>query len=263
MKLASTLLCTLGLIFVGSLTSCEDDSKPTESNDNEDQVKENIVKTSDEALKRHAEAMLRISGTETYSYKRYEAHLNADDSIDYIFTINLLDRAKNDAIENDRTAQMATFGYTGRYNFFFFMDGATKNITSQMLVPSSALAELEVSFENVTNPAYKDIIIDYRVGTSCFRDYYSVLKTIPVQISKADVFKNLGKSDQEVFVIKYEESPKTVAKNIVIYKGEAPTPNFSNPDSVYHFKPEITPTNEVVRTWYYNPVRGKYFTIKD
>lgn len=244
------------------MVSCEDEVKEPTPLEKEDHT-EDLIKTSEAAFRRHAEAQLRITGTEKYDLAIYKDQLNADDSIDYIITVNLLDRAKDNAIKENTTVSSASFGFRGRYNYFFFMDGASKNITSPIVVPSSAMAPLKVTFDNITSPAYKDIIIDYRIGNSCFRDYFSVHNKIPIMVSKADIFMNLGESDQEVFYIQHEPSDITIANNIVIYKGKAETPTFNDPDAIYKYSPTITKTDEIVRTWYFSPRHNKYYIPQD
>lgn len=245
------------MIFV----SCEN-TEEQPSNSTKDNTEESNYLTEDKIV-RHIEAQLNILGNEKYSYHIYEAELNSDDSLDRIVTVNLLDRAMNEAIEAHKVAKMAELGFMGNYNYFFFIDGESQVITSPIVVPSSSKAELQVSFENITSDAHKDFQIDYRIMNDCYRKFYSIDQRIPVQISETEIFQNLGKDDEKAFVVRLEPNENTIAKNIAIYKGVAEKVDVSDPDAVYGITPKITGTDELVRRWYYSPQYKKYYMKKD
>src|SRR5690606_10100100 len=120
----------------------------------------------DEKIIRHIEGNLSIPRTEKYSYKIYKERLNDDDSLDYIITVNRLQKALDEAIESNNIAKRAEMGYMGNFNYFFYMDGLTKEITTAVAVPSSPYAELEVTFDHIKTEAYFDFMVDLRIRNS-------------------------------------------------------------------------------------------------
>jgi len=212
---------------------------------------------------RHIEGQLKILGNEKYSYKIYEAQLNTDDSIDRIVTVNLLDRAINEAIESGRVAKRAEVGYIGNFNYIFYIDGMNKAITSPIAIPSSPQAELKINFENIISDANKDFTIDLRIKNSCFRRFYMIENSVPVQISETEIFTDYGTDNEKAYFIEYEPGTHSLAKNIVIYKGIAEEITFGNSDDIYSSEINIQPTKELVRRWYYSPQYQKYYVKND
>lgn len=226
--------------------------------------KEEEVTYYDEAkIRIHVEAQLKILATEKYDLKIYEEDLNGDVEPDKVITVNVLDRAINEAIASNKVAKRVEMGYMGNYNYIFYVDGKSQVITSPIALPSSPQAELKVSFEYLTNEVNKDLIIDYRIRNSAFRNFYTIKSRVPIQVSTTELFTDLGRDKQEVFFIELEENPNMNSKNIVVYKGKADPISFDDPDAVYSYQPNITKTNELVRRWYYSPKYMKYYLRKD
>ncbi len=243
------------LLFIGCTEPAEEivvDDTP--------EVPVDRVLTKNEIL-RHIEAQLKIPGTEKYDYKIFKDQLTPDDSLDYIITVNLLQRAKEDAIKSGKTAKRAEIGYMGNFNYFFFMDGATGVITSPIAVPSSPLAELNVSFENITTAANKDILIDLRIGNAKFRKFYTISHNAPFQTCETELFTELGTELEQTFSVDYEEGTHSLAKNILIYEGEIEP--LGEYDDIYNVDPKINATDKLVRRWYYSPQHMKYYLKKD
>lgn len=219
-------------------------------------------RTKDEIL-RHIESQLHILGTEKYGVQYYKAQLTDDDVEDQIITVNLLDRAKNDAIESGQVAKRASVGYMGNYNFFFFVDGATDVITSPITIPSSPMAEIEISFENITTEAKKDLQIDFKIGDSKYRAFYTIEERAPFQIGETELYQEITTDSASAYIVKFEEGTHVLAKNIVIYKGLISKVETEDPDEIYTVEPEIKATDELVRRWYYSPQHKKYYLKKD
>lgn len=252
----------IAFLFIAiSFISCTDEEKidePTiliENNIPIDLTKTEIV--------RHIEAQLKILGNEKYSYEIYEAQLNIDDSLDKIVTVNLLDRAINEAIESGRVAKRAEVGYIGNYNYIFYIDGMNKAITSAIAVPSSPKAALKINFENIISDANKDFTIDLRIKNSCFRRFYMIENSVPIQVSETEIFTDYGTDNEKAFFVEYEPGTHSLAKNIVVYKGVAKEVTFGNPDEIYSTEIDIQPTKELVRRWYYSPKHQKYYVKND
>ena len=253
------LYFTLSLIL---FVSCTEGETPIEDPIVDDKPDQNQQRTLSENL-RHIESQLKILGTEKYTYETYEAHLNEDDSLDLIITVNLLDRAKDDAIASDQTAKRASMGYMGNYNCFFFVDGASDVITSPIMVPSSPMAPLSISFENITTEAKKDMQIDFKIGDSKYRAFYTISERAPFQIGETELYKEVMSDSASAYIVKFEEGTHVLAKNIAIYKGLVKKVVTTDPDEIYSIEPEITPTDELVRRWYYSPKHMKYYLKKE
>ena len=214
-------------------------------------------------MKRHIESQLQIPVTEKYGIEFFEDHLNDDDTIDVIIAVNLLERAKNEAIKSNRLAKRAEMDFMGNYNCFFFYDGATGTITSPIMVPSSPLAPLTISFNNVTSELHKDVQIDFRIGDSKFRAYYTIASRAPFQVCQSEIFLDYNTDNRTAFSISLEENPQSFAKNIVVYKGDIEELEMKDQDEIYQTEPKIIPTAELVRRWYYSPQHMKYYLKKD
>lgn len=251
----SKFLIVLGLFLV----ACSEPQKPTKETDTKTDDK--VQMTSSE-IQRHIESQLSIDGTEKYDIDFYEAHLNTDDKIDKIITVNLLERAKDKAIESGKVAKHASVGYMGNYNYFFFVDGESDVITSPIAVPSSPLAKLEVSFENITSDANKDIQIDLKIGDSKFRKFFTVSERAPFQICETELYVDITKPNHEAYVIKFEEGTHSIGKNILVYKGETNQIDVEDSEDVYSVTPKIKATDELIRRWYYSPKHMKYYLKK-
>lgn len=248
--------------FMMLLVGCSEEPE----NENPVDQLENDTSTSvmtEEDIIRHIEAQLKIPATENYSYKIYEADLNTGDVKDKIITVNLKERAINEAIASDKVAKRAAVGYMGNFNYFFYHDGERNVITSPIAVPSSPLAPLEVSFEHIRSGAHKDIQIDFRIGDSKFRQYYTIEQNAPFQICQTELYTDVSTDKGQGYYIVLEDGISTMAKNIVVYKANYTKIETEDPDKIYEVEPELTPTEELVRRWYFSPQHLKYYLKKN
>lgn len=234
----------------------------TENGIDETLDQEIVEETLEQKMIRHIEGNLSILGTEKYTYKIFSEHLNGDDSIDYIITVNRLEKALEEAIESGKTAQRAEMGYMGNYNYFFYMDGATKTITTAIPVPSSPHAELSVSFANIRTEAYKDFMVDFRIRNSCFRRFFTVMNVIPAQTFETKIFDFLGEENVEAYSIEFKDGSYSLAKDIYVYKAKIENVTINSPNEVYAVQPKITPTDQLERKWFFNEQMNKYYTEK-
>jgi len=185
------------LLSIG-IVSCGSDNSRNETVIENDQ--ETVAyQTPEQLAERHVEADLKIPGNEEYSMKLYSDFLNEDDSVDHIITVNRYNKAMDDAVASDKLAKFAEIGYTSRNNHFYFMDGRTKKISSVNSIASSPYAELDVSFEHITTGQYKDIIIDYHIMDSYFRNFYTIVQNVPDEILRGELFIGLGTKKQKVY----------------------------------------------------------------
>lgn len=249
----------ISILLVG-LYACGEDHNHIEVDDSLPTVQKSP--SVEEMIVRQIEGSLTIPANEKYTYKIYTEELSGDDSLDYIVTVNRLDFALNKAIEKGNIAQRAAMGYVGNYNFIFYMDGATKEITQSIPVPSSPHGKLEVSFENIKTEAYKDILVDFRIRNSKFRRYFSVANKIPLQTFETLVFDGLGTTEKRAFHIEYGPGSFSLSKDILVYKADLEEVEVKSPNDVYAINPKITSSGELERLWFFNDYQNKYFTQK-
>ena len=253
-------------LVIGILLFCvsckEEQKKESEFFENIKTIEE-VYQSIDDKITRHIEGNLSIPGTEKYTYKVYRQNLNGDDSLDYIITVNRLQKALDEAIQSDNVAKRAEMGYMGSFNFYFYMDGLTKEISTSIAVPSSPYAELEVSFEHIKTEAYYDFIVDFRIRNSKFRRFYTIINEIPRQTFEAKIFDNLGDSNPESFVVKFAPGSYSLTKDILIYKGKMDPITIESVNDVYSIQPNISATKELERKWFFSDNQNKYFIEKE
>lgn len=222
--------------------------------------KEPEFKTVEEKIIRHIEGNLGIPRTEKYNFAIHKSNLNGDDSLDYIITVNRLEFALDEAIRSGNVAKRAEMGYMGNFNYYFYMDGLTKEISTAIPVPSSPYAELEVNFNPIKTDAYNDFTVDFRIRNSKFRRFYTIINSLPRQTFETKIFDGLGESETEAYIVKYEPGTFTLAKDIVIFKGKLAHVKVNSPNEVYDINPEISETGVLDRRWYFSDAQNKYFT---
>ena len=205
--------------FFAFTLSCTEEVKKESDFFDAIEKKEEIYKTIDERIIRHIEGNLSISATEKYTYQVYKSELNGDDSLDYIITVNRLEKAIDEAIAGNDVAKRAEIGYMGNFNYYFFMDGLSKEITTAIAVPSSPNAELVVNFEHIRSEGFNDFTIDFRIRNSKFRRFYTVVKNVPRKTFEAKIFDRLGENNPEAYFIKFQPGSFSLAKDILVYKG--------------------------------------------
>lgn len=240
--------------------SCNSDNPSDTKNKNDVSV---AIETTEQRITRHIEANLKIPATEKYSYEIFKGEINGDDSIDYIIAVNRLDYAINEAIDRGRMAKSASSGFMGSFNFIFYMNGDTKNISNAITVPSSAKGKLKVSFENIRSEAYKDIMVDFKLDNASFRRFFALYDERIREIFDIMVYDGLGDIENHAISIEFSQGSYSLVKDILIYTGELEKVKFDDPEKVYSYYPEIKKTDLLERRWFFNPKQRKYYTKKD
>lgn len=225
--------------------------------------KENKGKKTKEELIRNIENQLKILPTEDYIINFYEESLDTDDEIDQVITVNLLNRAIKEAQAKNSVENRKKTGYVGNFNFFFFVDGKTGTITSPIAVPSSPHFKLLVSFDYLTSPTHKDIIVDFRIRRSQYRQYYTIKERAPFQVAESEVFENIGEDSLRVYSVQLEEMPNELWKSIAVYQASGSTKKIEQLEDSYSYTPEIKKSNTLIRRWYFSPQYLKYYLRKD
>ena len=232
---------------------------------NTDSIKrKEVVETKKEDLetraRRHAEGRLSISPTENYQLAIHKENLDGDSKTDAVILVNRLDFAKNEASKSKNPVKQAELGFMGNYNYLFYYDGGLDKISPEIPIPSSPNAPLKVQFQNISSEKYKDIVIDYRVLNACFRNFYPVIEHTPRLVFQWKVFDGLNKPQKEAYSFRYDRGTLGPQKDILICKAQMKDPG--KVADIYHFEPELSPTNEVLYRFFYYPKEGKYLTQK-
>lgn len=249
------------LIFSALITvilSCEE-NKPADNvvSKSTDETTQGTVES---MAKRHIESKLSIPATEKYSYHIYKEHLDGDDKIDAIITVNRLEYALNEAAKSANTAKQAEIGFMGNYNYIFFYDGGLNQISPQIAIPSSPKAELKISFENLQSGAFKDLVIDFRIMNASYKEYYTVNNHIPRRVFQWKNYDGLKSSETEAFYFEYSEGTMGPIKDILVKKAILIQPK--EEVDIYSYEPELKKTDELVYRFFYHPKEGKYMTLK-
>lgn len=210
-------------------------------------------------FKREIESKLQIPVNEKYSFKVYKDFLNLDDVKDAVITVNRLDFALSEAAKSENTAQMAEAGYTGNYNFFFFYDGKTDQISNPIAVASSPQVPLELNLENIQSEFFKDITITYRIRNSAFKNYYLMSNGNIQLMFQWKLFDAIGTNNPEANYLEYEKGSYNEFKDIVIYK--ARIKNYTSIiKDVYKYKPVIEKEGSKLYRFFFDKRTLKYST---
>ena len=213
----------------------------------------------DQVLHNHFKKTLLINENEKYSYEIYKEHLNGDSIIDAVITLNRLEYAKQKAEESGNPTKAEKIGFMGPFNAFFLFDGKSNTLSSPLVVPSSPLEPLKVSFENITSIDFKDILIDFRIRNSSFKEVYFIINKFPKLVFEWTNFDGLGTPNEEAYVFDFKAGTNVI-KDIIIYEGKIDNlPPNTNPLT---YEPKIINQNKKIKTFFYSKSKGKYFTSK-
>lgn len=250
------------LISLITLFSCQQAVENNENTEQEVAVEKNDpthFKNFEERVKYVVMEKLAIPSNEKFSFEIKREQLNADEKEDAIILINRLEFAINEAAKTENPSKRAELGYMGSFNHFIYYDGAKDEFSFPVVVPSSAKAPLKVYFEHLQSENYKDIIIEYRIRNSAFRNYYA-LNNLDLQlVFQWKTFDRIGESMYEANYFTYEEGTFCLVKDIVIYKGKIKDYSTSIPD-IYNYNKEIIKTNQLEYRFMFDPNKGKYVT---
>lgn len=240
-------------IIIITASSC---TTPKPSEVTKEIVKEEL--TLEEKATRQIELELSIPSSENYSLKIYLEHLDGDKIIDAIITVNRLDNALKTINTKENPNMYREMGYMGRHNFIFYYDGAQDKISPAIPISSSPFYELKVEFLPILGNNKNDVIVDYRIRNSQFRDYLTINNHAPRTFFHWNVFDNLGTKEATGNVFTYVPGSYSDAKDILIYKAKVPEVNPK--EDLNKVEPSLLPTTELLYQFFYNPKDGKYYT---
>lgn len=254
------------IITLFALVACTETEKP-DSHDDVDPAIETKDPFEGLSMKDAVELQIRrelsISADEPIDYQIYQEDCDGDDSLDAVITVNLLNRAVDDAIKSGKVAKMASIGYMGNYNFIIYRDGFSGKFSSAMPIASSPKAKLKVTFASILSEKQKEILVDYRILKAAYRNFFTVSNGHPLRVNQVKLFDALGTKDAVAFAVEYEDGSISSAKDIKLYEGKFTNPTFALPDDVYTFEPEITKKSTLHEHWFFNPRDMKYYLKKE
>jgi len=244
-------------LLITVLFSCNGNGNETTGTPEEGE-QPTMNETFEQRVKREAEAKLQIPATEKYSLRIYKAYINSDTVQDAIITVNRMQFAMDQAIKMKKTAQAAELGYTGNYNYLFFYDGAIDMISDAIPAPSSPGRELDISFQSITSPNKKDVLVDYRIRNSGWRCYFTAAGQGKLALMfQWKLFDHIGDEVPEALNHVLEESPEGVMKDISIYQSSVD--NYVLPiKDFYTYEPKITKKGALLYRFFYDPSIVKY-----
>jgi hypothetical protein len=244
-------------ILIHFFSSCNEKTETTIESTNETKHKK---QTLEEIVHRHVQAQLSMPATEKYTLNIYKEHLDGDNKLDAIITVNRLEFAINESKKSGKYEKHSELGFTGHYNYIFYYDGQLNQISPSILVPSSPAAKLKINFTNLISDVSKDIAVDYKIRNSSFRNYYTVINHTPRLVFQWKLYDFLGEKKEEANFIELESGTIGLSKDIVIYKGKMI--NSNNVKDIYQFEPQIIKNGELLYRFFYLEKEGKYFTKK-
>lgn len=245
------------LIIVQTFVACNNEAnKPIEKETKPETATKKL--SVEEQAKAHIIRALSIPANEKFTYTIYKEHLDGDDKIDAIITLNRFENAKSDAVKSPNPALYSKFGYMGYYNFIFYYDGELNLISPQIVIASNANVPLKVSFENVYSLAYKDAIVEYHVSNAGFREYFTIVNHTPKSYFKWKNFDGILKGKQEAFTFGYSDGTMGPLKDILIYKANFQQPSAGTDPNTY--EPKLAASKELAYRFFYHTETDKYMT---
>lgn len=232
------------------------------ANDEQSHTEQQLATKGKQALATYADRMVRaklgIQANEKFELKIYRAQLDADGIEDAIITVNRLDFAMKEAMASPNAAKRAELGFMGNFNYFFFFDGKLDMLSPPLAIPSSPLLPLSVSFENISSPNYKDVLIDFRIRNASYKDFYTVSNHTPRRIFQFKNFDGLGTKLTEAYHFEYGAGSYGIQKNIFVMEGKLEALPAGADKNTY--VPKIKPIEKIKYTFFYLESEAKYAT---
>jgi hypothetical protein len=241
------------------LWSCKDQANDADTTETSAQE---LPTKGKQSLASYADRMVRaklsIQANEKFELQIYRAQLDNDGIEDAVITVNRLDFAMKEAMASPNPAKRAELGFMGNFNYFFFFDGKLDMLSPPIAIPSSPLLPLQVSFENISSEAYKDILIDFRIRNASYKDFYTVSNHTPRRIFQFKNFDGLGTPITEAYHFEYGAGSYGPQKNIFVMEAKLEgLPKGADPNT---FVPALSPLEKIKYTFFYLESEAKYAT---
>ena len=245
-------------VFSVLLFACKETSEQETQEIQSQELPTKVKQTLEQYAERMIRAKLGIQANETFAMQIHRAQLDADGIEDAIVTVNRKDFAMKEAMASPNPAKRAELGFMGNYNYFFFFDGKLDMLSPPLAIPSSPLLPLKVSFENISSPDYKDILIDFRIRNASYKDFYTVSNHTPRRIFQFKNFDGLGTTLTEAYHFEYGAGSYGPQRNIFVMEAQLPTlPNGADKNT---YEPALKNLEKIKYTFFYLAKEGKYAT---
>ncbi len=253
---------SIWIAILAVLVACSNETEETAATNETEET--TVAETDFNArVKREIEAKLQIPPTEVYDFRVFKAHINSDTIEDAIITVNRLQFAKAEAVKQGKVDKSSEIGYMGNYNFFLYYDGQRDLFSVPIPCPSSPGRPLDVTFENITSPTRKDVVIGYRIRNSGWKSYFSVLNESDLAlIFQWKEFDNIGLETPEAILHRFEPGQGGESMDIVLYESKIDNYSMNVPD-IYQYVPTIQSKGKELYRFTYDSNFGKFKLIGD
>lgn len=233
------------------LFSCE---QTPESEKSTEKVEE--VSDFEKQLRQEIEIQLALKATDKYTYEIFREDLSIDTIKDAVIIINMLESA----LKDDTMSAQTHLKNVGAYNHVFTYDGKSKKFSKAPPIGSSAEFTPTINFINLTSPAYKDFVVEYRINDSGFYNYYTMHKGLVYLVFSAPYFSEIKSEHAEAIYHDVIEGKQSLARDILLYKGIVPEINLKDTSDIFNYYPEIENSGEPYLYFFYDSKRLKYVT---
>ncbi len=214
----------------------------------------------DSVIRKYIRETLNTVDGEKFTYTIHTEALNPDKEIDAIISVNRLAYAKQTAIESGHVAQAKKLAYMGPFNAFIFYDGRSNSFSIPVPVPSSPLLPLDISFANISSNQHKDLVVDFRIRNSSYKEVYFLFNNKPSKVFQWKNFDGLGTPNSEAYCFAFNPGNGPV-RDILVYNAKIEAPK--GEIDPFIFKPKVVNSQDLRKRFFYVPKQGKYFSTKD
>ena len=214
----------------------------------------------DSVIRKYIRETLNTVDGEKFTYTIHTEALNPDKEIDAIISVNRLAYAKQTAIESGHVAQAKKLAYMGPFNAFIFYDGRSNSFSIPVPVPSSPLLPLDISFANISSNQHKDLVVDFRIRNSSYKEVYFLFNNKPSKVFQWKNFDGLGTPNSEAYSFAFNPGNGPV-RDILVYNAKIEAPKGAIDPFI--FKPKVVISQDLRKRFFYVPKQGKYFSAKN
>ena len=214
----------------------------------------------DSVIRKYIRETLNTVDGEKFTYTIHTEALNPDKEIDAIISVNRLAYAKQTAIESGHVAQAKKLAYMGPFNAFIFYDGRSNSFSIPVPVPSSPLLPLDISFANISSNKHKDLVVDFRIRNSSYKEVYFLFNNKPRKVFQWKNFDGFGTPNSEAYSFAFNPGNGPV-RDILVYNAKIEAPK--GEIDPFIFKPKVVNSQDLRKRFFYVPKQGKYFSAKD
>lgn len=253
-----TFFVLSALLMAGCST--DSDENPIQGMDDKKFEYQDSSKAFDVRLKDYLKNAIGVEEGENYSINTYKEHINNDNELDIILTVNRKEFAFKNAQRLNSVAKHSSVDYFGNYNYIVMYSSKTNQFSSPIIIASSAYKPLELYFENIGPYKHKDMIIDYTIGDAKFRKYF-LFSNDNDKINYAfrwTVFEDWNKGNPDGACFEYVKGSRSEFKDILV-KRAVLTP-LKKDEDYNKVDAQLNCTDSIIKRFFFNPQDGKYYT---